>query len=258
MSIPNIIHFIYALAPDGGGKEFCLVHYLAVKSARLVNNPDKIFLYYSYEPEENIWWEKTREMVQPEKITPPQAIYGNKLHHAAHKADVVRLEKLIQRGGIYLDIDTICVKPFHPLRRHAFVMGYEKNNKTIGGLCNAVMLSEKNAIFPRAWLQTYQWFRSTGRDRFWAEHSVRVPYRLSKNLPELASQIHIEPPASFFSPSYHSGDLENMFRKKATYPGAYCHHLWESFSYDKYLKNITVDFIKEADTTYNLIARRFI
>lgn len=56
--IPNIIHFVFGLEPDFGGKVFCLVHYLAIKSALLVNKPDKIFLYYCYEPKGNMWWEK--------------------------------------------------------------------------------------------------------------------------------------------------------------------------------------------------------
>jgi hypothetical protein len=35
------------------------VHYLAVKSAYDINKPDKIFLYYTFEPSGE-WWEKDK------------------------------------------------------------------------------------------------------------------------------------------------------------------------------------------------------
>ena len=38
-------------------------------------------------------------------VSPPEEIFNNKLNHFAHKADIVRLQKLIEHGGIYLDID---------------------------------------------------------------------------------------------------------------------------------------------------------
>lgn len=48
----------------------------------------------------------------------PDEIYGRKLDHFAHKADVVRLQALQYTGGIYLDIDVYgavlsCSSLFH-------------------------------------------------------------------------------------------------------------------------------------------------
>lgn len=254
--IPNIFHFIFGLGPDFGNKEFCLVHYLAVKSAYVINKPKKIYLYYTYEPKQNKWWEKTKELVEMEYITPPDEVYGNKLIHVAHKADVIRLQKLIQRGGIYLDVDTICVKPFHSLRSYSFVMGEEKKQDKIKGLCNAVMLSAKGALFPQLWLETYKTFRSKGFDDFWAEHSVHIPYKLSQKIPDQEKEIHIEPYTSFFHPYYTPDGLDDMFVRNRVFQEAYCHHLWESFAYNQYFKTITPEYIKATDTTYNLLARK--
>ena len=42
------------------------------------------------------------------------------------------------------------------------------------------------------------------------------------------------------------------------FPEAYLHHLWESFAWEKYMSKLTVEDIQKNDTTYNLIARRFL
>lgn len=250
--IPNIIHFIYGLAPDFGGKHFCLVHYLAIKSACMVNKPDKIFLHYTYEPE-GYWWEKARELAELSPVAPFDSIYGHPIFHVAHKSDVVRLQKLIETGGIYLDIDTICVKPFTPLLRYPFVMGLEGKD----GLCNAVMLSEPHATFAEAMLETYQNFRSKGFDDHWGENSVLLPFQMAQSKP-FKDKIHVEPECSFFYPSYTPEDLNSLFCEDHIFEKAYCFHLWETFSYEKYLQQITVEKILHENTTYNRVARNFI
>ena len=53
---------------------------------------------------------------------------GRRLRKFAHQSDVIRLQVLNQRGGIYLDIDTICLRPLQEFRRHDFVMGLQGDN----------------------------------------------------------------------------------------------------------------------------------
>jgi mannosyltransferase OCH1-like enzyme len=171
--IPNIIHFVFGLSSDFGQKYFCLVHHLAIKSAYFVNKPDKIYLHYTYEPG-GYWWEKSKKYVELSRIEPLDTISGKKLYRVAHKSDIVRLQKLIETGGIYLDMDTLCLKPFTPLLGYPHVMGLEGTM----GLCNAIMLSEKNAVFANAMLQTYRNFRSKGVDEHWGENSVLLPFQL--------------------------------------------------------------------------------
>lgn len=251
--IPNIFHFCYGLSEDFGGKPYSLVHYLAVRSAFEVNNPEEIFFYYSYEPDGE-WWEKTRELVTLVKINAPEEIFGNKLYHVAHKADIIRLEYLIEKGGIYMDLDTISKKSFKPLLENKFVIGKQGKWRNMG-LCNAVMMSEENSEFAKIWMEEYKSFRSKGKDKFWAEHSVAVPLKLSKKYPEL---LHIEKYNSFHFPLYYPVSLKNLFVNSKDYPEAYCHHLWEGGSWDKYLKDLSVNDILNRDSTYNVIARRFL
>jgi hypothetical protein len=51
--------------------------------------------------------------------------------------------------------------------------------------------------------------------------------------------------------------LRSMFEEVKEFPEAYLHHLWESFSW-AYLSKLTVEKIRTENTTYNLIARKFL
>lgn len=57
--IPNIIHFVFGMAEDFEGKPFPLSHYLAVKSAAVVNQPQKIYFHYQFKTAGK-WWEKAK------------------------------------------------------------------------------------------------------------------------------------------------------------------------------------------------------
>ena len=48
-----------------------------------------------------------------------------------------------------------------------------------------------------------------------------------------------------------------MFEKVTDFDKAYSHQLWETCSM-KWLENITVDDIRNNDTTFNLIARKYL
>jgi Glycosyltransferase sugar-binding region containing DXD motif len=278
--IPNILHFVFGMAADFGGMPFSLVHYLSIKSAVIVNRPDIVYFHYQYEPEGE-WWLKAKELVTLKKITAPKNFLGNELCHVAHKADVVRLQVLKETGGIYLDLDTISIRPLTDLLEYSFAIGQElkaaytpknfrqrvKNTfyKQFGmekditaestGLCNAVLLSEKNGHFVNKWLDAYKTFRSQGRDKYWNEHSVQVPLKLAEDYPESITKISH---TAFYYPLYDERGLRSMFEEVNEFPEAYLYHLWESFSWDKYLSRLTPEEIKIKDTTYNLIARQFL
>ena len=120
--IPNIIHFVYGFKPQT--TEFELYKYLAIKSALLINNPSKIYFHYKYEPY-GYYWDQIKHSLTLEYVEPPSEIYGNQLTHYAHQSDVIRLQKLQKYGGIYLDIDTICLKSFEELRKYDLVLGVQ-------------------------------------------------------------------------------------------------------------------------------------
>ena len=264
-SIPNIFHFIYFYAnPD---QEFSLPDYICINSARLLNNPQKIYFYSNRIPSGK-YWEKISRYAEFVKVEPPENVFGNKLYHLAHKSDVLRMQLLKEYGGIYLDLDQICKKPFTPFLKYDFVMGKQgkwrlpplfKSIPYLGayimGLGNGVILSNKDSEFLKLWFDEYRYFRSRGIDKYWAEMSVIKPLELSKKYPEL---IHVEPYGSFYYPLYYSSHIKKLFENNLDFPNAYCHHLWHGASYDKYLKNITEEEIININTTYNTIARKYL
>jgi hypothetical protein len=273
--IPNILHFVFGMAPDFGGKPFSLVHYLSVKSAVELNKPTAAIIHFQYEPQGE-WWEKAKPLLTLNKIVAPDSFMSRPFYHVAHKADVVRLQALKETGGIYLDLDTISVKPLTDLLNHSFVIGQElkpkyvpknwrqrlkyklglinKNGNASTGLCNAVLFSEKNSEFINLWLNEYKTFRSKGRDKYWNEHSVLVPEKLAATHPEKITKLS---PYAFHYPLYDAAGLKSMFEEVKEFPEAYLHHLWESFSWE-YLSKLTAQRIMTENTTYNLIARKYL
>ena len=88
---------------------------------------------------------------------------------------MVRLNILQEQGGIYLDIDTICLRPLTTLLNADFVMGIQGDNY---GLCNAIMLAKPQTEFGRQWIKSYESFNQQ-----WDIHSVKIPLALSKTHP---------------------------------------------------------------------------
>ncbi len=119
--IPNILHFVFGMAPDFGGKPFSLAHYLSLRSAIALNEPDAAIFYYQYEPTGE-WWDKAKRHLVLHKVKAPDEFMDRPLYHVAHKADVVRLQALKEHGGIYMDLDTISVKPLSDLLNDSFVL----------------------------------------------------------------------------------------------------------------------------------------
>lgn len=261
-NIPNIFHFVFGLSEDFGGKAWSMCHYLSVKSAIELNKPDKAYFYYKHKPTGK-WWDLIEDQLDLVQIEPPTEIFGNPLLHVAHQTGVIRLQVLLEEGGIYMDVDTISKKPFTKLLKHKCVLGIQGTPEgNIEGLCDGVILAEKNSEFLQHWLLSYQTHRSKGRDQYWAEHAVHAPHRLSKEYPHL---LHIEPYNSFHYPLYHGDEpiaskygIKLLFEQDHDYKEAYCHHVWESITWEPYLKDLSPEDVLTKSTTYNNIAKKYI
>lgn len=247
--IPKIIHFIFGMVEDFGGKPFGLPHYLAVKSAYEINKPDKMFVYNYFEPKDNEYWEKSKKYFEIVNIEPPRQIYGNKIFHYAHASDVIRLQMLNFVGGIYLDIDTLCVSSMDDLLHHKFVMAKQDTR----GLCNAVMLAEKNSEFGRSWLEMYSSFGDPNGPCAWDQHCVQLPKSLAQVRPDLITVLEEQ---SFFTPIW--SNLPDLFERNVSLDGKYTFHLWEHCSWDEYVSKIDEQWIRNTDCSYSTVAKRFL
>lgn len=256
--IPNIIHYTHLVLPGTTPKPFSLVHFLAVKSAYIYNRPDTIFFHCTEEPTGE-WWEQARPYVTINKVEAPTSIAGRRFYHPAHSSDLLRLYQLREHGGIYLDLDVICTRSFAPLRDHEFCLGQQGVNGSLG-ICNAVILAEPHAFMTDRWIEGFdpatsllQGFRSQAQfDEYWCEMSVDYPAVLAQRWPE---HITVLPHDAFHWPLYMPDHLAMLFDEDHTFPNAYCHHLWQSLSWEPYLSKLSVADIMERPSTFNRIAR---
>lgn len=244
--IPNIAHFI-GLQDKQQREDFLFVYYVAVLSCKLIQNPSKIFFYYDEFPK-GIWWEKTKEIVEPVKVSVPDRIGSKAIKKTPHKADILKMYLLHRYGGIYLDIDTITIRNYKNLLNNNFVISQEitECNKNMG-FSNAIMMSEPNGKFINVWLNNYEkFFNPDG----WQEASTILPQMIySKfNNPQ---DITLLPPDCFVRPSFRK--IENIFEEEMDIPkNLLILHLWNQYSKNKYLKNIN-DFswaVKNSHTLY--------
>jgi hypothetical protein len=234
------------------GLSWSLCHYVCVRSAVERIRPEKVFFYYEYEPT-GPWWKLTKPLVTPVRIKAPRQIFDKPLVHFAHRADVVRLEKLIEHGGIYLDCDVFVHRSFDDLLGHSAVLGEECAGAT-RGLCNAVILAEAGAPFLRRWYAEYSTFRSKGHDAYWNEHSVHVPLKLAKLFPD---ELCVLSNRAFFWPSWTRADLNRMFAslEPLDAPDAYANHLWESRAWRPFLEGLTPGAVRATDSHFHAWAR---
>jgi Glycosyltransferase sugar-binding region containing DXD motif len=254
--IPRVLHYYFDTSADFGGKPWSLIHHACVRSAVERLRPTQTFFYCEYEPN-GPWWQLTRPMVTVEKIKAPREIFGNPLLHVAHRADVVRLEKLLSVGGIYLDVDVFVHRAFDDLLAHVTVLGQQCVDGKVLGLCNAVILSEPQAPFLRRWHSEYRSFRSQGQDSHWDEHSVRLPHQLSKTFPD---EVTILPHSAFFSLTFKAEDIAKIFdsAKPIDLSSAYATHLWETLAWRQYLEHLTPRRVRTVETNFHRWVRPMI
>lgn len=269
--IPNIFHFVFGLQEQR--EPFHLVYYLCLASCLEVNKPEALYLYYHHEPY-GPYWDLIRDRIQLVHIEPVDFVqrfkYRDKFvgkFRYAHAADFVRLEKLIEHGGIYADIDTMFVNPVPDLlREHSFVLGREddiidqETGERRASLCNALIMSEPGGEFGRIWLDGMaEWF-----DGSWSRHSTLLPYELSKRHPEL---LHVEPTRTFYKHMWTREGIDTLFCGLDTdFEGVVSMHLWSHLWWKKDRRDfsdfhaglLTEDFIRRVDTTYNVCARPFL
>ena len=252
--IPKILHFTFGMASDFGGKPWGLVHHICLKSAIERIRPEEAFFHFEFEPT-GLWWELSRKLITPNKVVAPREIFGNPLLHVAHRSDVLRLQTLIEHGGIYLDTDVFVHRDFDELLNNSAVLGQEGIDGAFG-LANAVILAEPRAPFLCRWLEGYRSFRSKGTDEFWVEHSVILPQKLAREHPH---EITVLPHTAFFWPWWSEEHLAWIFESRRPLPidNAYCTHLWESKSW-RYVGGLTAQEVKSVHSNFNLWARPLI
>jgi len=223
--IPNIIHFIYLNREIK--KPFLFVHYLSILSAKLVNNPEKIYFYYHAELYGE-WWDRIKPFLTLEKIDLPTSIGDKAITKYEHMADVTKLQKLIERGGVYFDIDTISYRPYAELLDNDCVLCWERHHDMI---CNAIIFGKPNSDFLQLWWANYHGHFVTDG---WSEASVFLPaslyhWTIQNNV---QASVKVLDSDYFFQPTHYE------WKKILEFPGVdipqrlITLHLWEKMCMD--------------------------
>jgi hypothetical protein len=178
--------------------------------------------------------------------SPTNRIFNISIEHPAHQSDVARLLILIKEGGIYLDSDALIFQPFPKAWYDKdFVIGQEGVNAS-SGLGNSIMMSKQNATFPRLWLGSYRNFTNS----LWAHHSIQLPKWLWKSHPGL---VHVVGHDRFLYPLWTKEGLKEAYVKNNFTFGVgrqVAWHAWSHVAWDPYLRNLTVESIQKADTSF--------
>ena len=269
--IPNRFHFVFGLTPQT--EPFHLAYYLCLESCRVVNRPESITLYYHYEPY-GPYWDLIKKHLCLVRVDLNSFVArftyrerGTRRYAYAHHSDFIRLEKLLAEGGVYADIDTLFVNEIPPkLFEQSFVLGREDDiiSQTTGrrsrSLCNAFIMSEKGSEFGRMWLDDM----AASFDGSWSNHSTLLPQRLSEEQPEL---IHIEPARTFYKHMWTREGIRMLFEGcDADTSGVVSLHLWSHLWWSDRRRDfsefsggmLTEKYVRTADTTYAVLARRFL
>ena len=268
--IPKYYHFVFGLKKQT--TPFHLMHFLCLKSCLEVNRPEKVFFYYHYEPFGD-YWDLIKPQLQLEKVRiksiASQLRYKNKRvrqYKYAHLADFIRLEKLIARGGIYADMDTLFIRPLPDIYfEKDFILGQEPDivnemGERTSSLCNAWIASKKGAKFGRLWLaQMPAYF-----DGSWSNHSTVLPAKLSQQHPEL---IFIAPQSAFYDFIWTREGIADILENNVEVSrDVYSLHLWAHLWWDRSRRDfsnfhqglLTYAYVDKAETTYAALAKSFL
>lgn len=230
-NIPKYFHFIYI----NGGVNFCMMHYVAIRSCFEVNKPKQIFLYTDSEPSDNQWWELSKQYASVMTVTIPRFVNNHRIDFKQHQADLMRIHILNKIGGVYMDIDVLSLQPLDGsvikpvcereskttdnLYENWTVMSRESPEK----LVNCVVMSRKNNPFLEEWIAEYEKNYGAHKDH-WGGLSVVTPHYLSRKMPNkisiLTSKMFI--PFLYNNMDFFHKDISNTLTESFTV------HLWET------------------------------
>jgi hypothetical protein len=221
--IPRVFHFVFGLKAQI--EPFHLVHFLCLASCRAQHPDATIYMHYRNLPW-GPWWDEILPQLTLQKVADTPADWRPERYsnHAdgqsamqqnlsyAHESDFLRLDILLEHGGIYADMDSFFVQPY-PDRwfngAASCLMAEELPVHDAAGvaqpsLCNAVILATPRAEFVRVW-------RAQIADAFdgsWSNHSCALAAKLWR---EHAAPIQVLPAQCFFEFPWTIRGMQRLF-----------------------------------------------
>ncbi len=270
--IPRVAHFVYGLREQDEPLPF--LHFASIESCRRVLAPERIYFHYRHLPW-GVWWERICPSLTLVPVEPVEAVLqadysrGAIPEHLryAHHADFIRLDALIEHGGIYADIDTIFVRSFpQELFEQEFVIGRElpvrdeRTGELRPSLCNALLMAQPGAVFARAWRERM----AAALDGSWSNHSGFLSQELCEQMPD---HVRVEPEERFFAFPASPRGVSQLLRERHEIPQeALSVHLWAHLggnaagetSAHAHVGWTTPSFVRSARTTLAELLRPYL
>lgn len=267
-TIPETIHFIWH-----GHSEIPFKLYLAVRAALVSTGVLTVHLHHDTPLNgDNAWLRLLRPNLTLVPFEAPDyltevAAYHPETWQGSHQTDAMRLHVMLEHGGVYLDSDAYVLRPLTNLFRGArdVYMGAEGGLRW--GLCDGVIMAKAGAPFIARWLGEYASFD----DRSWNYHSVMLPAKLAG---QHRDEVCTLSPSAFFWPLWTRAAVDWMHEPLGweeaeaveeeierngggLFPDQLIYHAW-GHPAERYLSHLTPEKIRDEDTRFNLLMRRFL
>ena len=257
-AVPNVVHFLYI--PTSGA--FSFVNYLSVRSALVTLSPAAVFIHYSYvmdplsdrfdDPYANSWL----RLLKP---------HVHLVHHPALERtggqDALRLQIMRELGGVYMELDTLALRPFtglmNPPMGQDVVLGSEGEERDV--LSAGVIVTRPQSAFISGLLRRYE------------EGEMLSLRELDEVLPGRVCEVA---PGAFYWPTWNTGHVAWMHERLdedaarlcneeveenggALFDGQVAYRAWGDAA-KRQLARLTPDVVRDVDSRFNILARRFL
>ena len=231
---PNIVHFVWFTGTQS--RTFSYLNYLAVKKAHEIQKPDKIFMYCNGEPVNNPNWELAKRYMEIVVTSIPTGFDGVQWGmYPQYWSDLVRLQKLEELGGIYLDTDAILTKPLHEFLNVDCVLaggpppaGFRNQKACVSA---ATIIARPHAPFIKHWLEAYGGAVGT---LAWSGAMTDLPLELRR--PNIPNELTLVPLGKFLPFDWTNDsvfDLQRLDEFLALTKDSYVVHMWDTMWADR-------------------------
>ena len=231
--VPNIVHFVWFTGP--ASRTFSYINYLAVALAAKVQKPERILMYYNEEPVDNLNWTMMKQIATLVKVDIPKEFDGVKWGRYPHYwSDLVRLQKLEEMGGIYLDTDSLLLKPLNEFMGHDCVLaggippdGFRNQNPCVSA---ATIIARPHAPFIQHWLEGFAVAVGTTE---WSGAVTDFPLTLNEKYPGEMTLVPMKTFLPFDWTNDSALDAERADEFRTLVKDSYVAHMWDTMWSDR-------------------------
>ncbi len=283
------------------GQSFSYVNYLAVKSVVSLHENSRVIVHFEEEPIDNEYWQRLTQLenvnlcpLNFQELIAKSGYEGEDFsafeNGAAvnHRSDLIRYLLLLAFGGVYLDLDTLLLKPMTDLFDSDFFLAFQYygrgthflNGAVLGGKASSLKLRRivgelltlskteqdypwaifgpallTNLFLPRGFFATFIHYLLSLLERLGLGNSFLADCLVK--VMAAGKDYEIYPRSYFYSVTCFSNEWPMLFKEGEAHQGAYLLHLWSNNSKDV-TEKIDEVFVQNIDCLYSRAAQKFL